>query len=66
MISFLALHDLYAVDDYNHYAGFGPRTVNAFRKILDISEVTWNECVESVIDGNAFSNKTKQTTLSNF
>ena len=27
----------------NHYAGFGPGTANTFRKILDLSEVTWNE-----------------------
>ena len=27
----------------NHYAGFGPGTANTFRKMLDLSEVTWNE-----------------------
>ncbi|HEY7081984.1 MAG TPA: hypothetical protein VH500_20000 [Nitrososphaeraceae archaeon] len=25
----------------NHYAGFGPGTSNTFRKMLDLSEVTW-------------------------
>jgi hypothetical protein len=25
-----------------HYAGFGPGTANIFRKMLDLSEVTWN------------------------
>ena len=26
----------------NHYAGFGSGTANTFRKMLDLSEVTWN------------------------
>ena len=26
----------------NHYAGFGPGTASTFRKMLDLSEVTWN------------------------
>jgi hypothetical protein len=26
-----------------HYAGFGPGTANIFRKMLDLSEVTWND-----------------------
>ncbi|MGC2425670.1 MAG: hypothetical protein WA421_01435, partial [Nitrososphaeraceae archaeon] len=29
----------------NHYAGFGPGTANTFRKMLDLSEVTWNGVV---------------------
>ncbi len=27
----------------NHYAGFGPGTANTIRKMLDLSEVTWND-----------------------
>jgi hypothetical protein len=27
----------------NLYAGFGPGTANTFRKMLDLSEVTWND-----------------------
>ena len=27
----------------NHYAGFGPGTADTFRKMLDLSEVTWND-----------------------
>ena len=27
----------------NHYAGFGHGTANTFRKMLDLSEVTWND-----------------------
>jgi hypothetical protein len=26
----------------NHYAGFGLGTANTFRKMLDLSELTWN------------------------
>jgi uncharacterized protein YecE (DUF72 family) len=27
----------------NHYAGLGPATVNSFRKMLGLREVTWEE-----------------------
>jgi hypothetical protein len=27
----------------NHHAGFGLGTANTFRKMLDLSEVTWND-----------------------
>ena len=27
----------------DHYAGFAPGTANTFRKMLDLSEVTWND-----------------------
>ena len=27
----------------NHYARFGPGTANTFRKMLDLSEVSWDE-----------------------
>lgn len=27
----------------NHYAGFGPGTVNIFRQLLDLEEVNWGE-----------------------
>jgi hypothetical protein len=51
----------------NHYAGFGPGTANSFRKILDLSEMTWNDVDVSHIEEKEliFSN-TKQTTLSDF
>ncbi|MGA9841796.1 MAG: hypothetical protein WBQ25_05745 [Nitrososphaeraceae archaeon] len=26
----------------NHYAAFGPGFANAYRKMFDLSEVTWN------------------------
>ena len=49
----------------NHYAGFGPRTANTFRKMLDLSEVTWND-VEIPNVGENASGNTKQTSLSDF
>src|SRR5438093_13382195 len=30
----------------NHYAGFGPGTVNIFRNMLGLTEATWKERVE--------------------
>ena len=49
----------------NHYAGFGPGTANTFRKMLDLSEASWNGVklskTEDVLPGN-----TKQSTLSDF
>jgi hypothetical protein len=49
----------------NHYAGFGPGTANTFRKMLDLSEVTWNDVrvpqTEEGVSGN-----TKQTSISDF
>ena len=49
----------------NHYAGFGPRAANTFRKMLDLSEVTWND-VEIPNTGENVSRNTKQTSLSDF
>ena len=49
----------------NHYAGFGPGTANTFRKMLDLSEVTW-ENVEIPDTGMRTSSNTKQTSLSDF
>ena len=48
----------------NHYARFGPGTANTFRKMLDLSEVSWDEVRVSkteVPPSNA-----KQSTLSDF
>jgi uncharacterized protein YecE (DUF72 family) len=50
----------------NHYAGFGPGTANIFRKMLDLSEMTWNENVEIPDTGVRPSSNTKQTSLSDF
>jgi hypothetical protein len=51
----------------NHYAGFGPVTANTFGKILELSEVTWNDVeVSQTEEGEALSKNTKQTSLSDF
>jgi len=49
----------------NHYAGFGPGTANTFRKMLNLSEVTW-ENVEIPDTEMRTSSNTKQTSLSDF
>ncbi len=59
----------------NHYAGFGPGTVNIFRQLLGLEEVKWGD--EYVMsddlarkdkddDNHASLIKTKQTNLSDF
>jgi hypothetical protein len=59
----------------NHYAGFGPGTVNIFRQLLGLEEVKWGD--EYVMsddlarkdkddDNHANLIKTKQTNLSDF
>jgi len=36
----------------NHYAGFGPATANAFRKMLGIDEAVWDEMKQSRLSWN--------------
>ena len=51
----------------NHYAGFGPGTANTFRKMLDLSEVTWNDVrVPQADQADQVFHDTKQTSLSDF
>ena len=58
----------------NHYAGFGPGTVNIFRQLLGLEEVKWGDEYIStndlVKDDDSSMNKrvikTKQTSLSDF
>ena len=58
----------------NHYAGFGPGTVNIFRQLLDLEKVKWGDDFISTDDlekeGDVGTNKrlikTKQTSLSDF
>ena len=49
----------------NHNAGFGPGTANTFRKMLDLSEVTWDNIKVPQTEVEDRSN-TKQTSLSDF
>ena len=58
----------------NHYAGFGPGTVNIFRQLLGLEEVKWGEEFVTIDDpekdnGSSMNKrvlKTKQTSLSDF
>ena len=58
----------------NHYAGFGPGTVNIFRQLLGLKEVKWGDDfistddLEKDDDANADKRviNTKQTSLSDF
>jgi hypothetical protein len=59
----------------NHYAGFGPGTVNIFRQLIGLEEVKWGEEYISKNDPEKDDNdskmnkrviKTKQTSLSDF
>jgi uncharacterized protein YecE (DUF72 family) len=58
----------------NHYAGFGPGTVNIFRKLLGLEEVIWGDGFNVTDDFEEEDNvskdktviKTKQTSLSDF
>ena len=48
----------------NHYSGFGPGTANTFRKMLDLSEVSWDE--GKVSKTEVPPRNVKQSTLSDF
>jgi hypothetical protein len=50
----------------NHYAGFGPGTVNIFRKMLGLSEAKWEEKEEEGQQQKRPSHDLKQRTLSDF
>jgi uncharacterized protein YrzB (UPF0473 family) len=58
----------------NHYAGFGPGTVNIFRQLLGLEEVKWEDEYVMTDDlagkeddnRNASLIKAKQTNLSDF
>jgi uncharacterized protein YecE (DUF72 family) len=58
----------------NHYAGFGPGTVNIFRQLMGLEEVKWGDEFiatddldkEDDISRNRRLIKTKQTSLSDF
>ena len=60
----------------NHYAGFGPGTVNIFRQLLGLEEVKWGDEIVMIDSQAAKENddynhkttliKTKQTNLSDF
>jgi hypothetical protein len=57
----------------NHYAGFGPGTVNIFRQLIGLEEVKWgDEYISNDLEKDDDPNmnkrviRTKQTSLSDF
>jgi uncharacterized protein YecE (DUF72 family) len=73
----LALAKFAIVAANNHYAGFGPGTVNIFRQLLDLEEVKWgdgyliDDPTEKENNDNTGNDdvtliRTKQTNLSDF
>ena len=52
----------------NHYAGFGPGTVNVFRSMLGLSEAKWQEVEMEVEDRQNLgpAHDSKQRSLSDF
>ena len=59
----------------NHYAGFGPGTVNIFRQLLGLEELKWGdefigtddlEKDDDEVSTNKRVIKSKQTSLSDF
>jgi hypothetical protein len=51
----------------NHHAGLGPATANTFRKMLDLSEVTWNDDFRvSETEGEALPGNPRQTSQPDF
>lgn len=58
----------------NHYAGFGPGTVNIFRQLIGLEEVKWEdefirtEDLDAKVDVGSKKRvtRTKQTSLSDF
>jgi len=56
----------------NHYAGFGPGTINIFRQLIGLEEVKWGDdhisIDDSIVDTKDDKSlvKAKQTNLSDF
>ncbi len=50
----------------NHYAGFGPGTVNIFRNMLGLSEATWKESKDEKEQEKYQASDPNQRTLSDF
>jgi hypothetical protein len=48
----------------NHYAGFGPGTVNIFRNILGLPEATWKE--RALGEEQCAAHDSKQRMLTDF
>ncbi len=61
-----ALEKSYLVAAKNHYAGYGPGTVNMLRNMLGLPEAKWEEKENKERPGQQPPPDMKQTTLSDF
>jgi uncharacterized protein YecE (DUF72 family) len=50
----------------NHFAGFGPQSVNDFLKLMNMSEIDWKTELESYENDSAKPNDRFQSNLSDF
>ena len=50
----------------NHFAGFGPQSVNDFLKLMNISEIEWKTELENYENNSGQSNGRHQSNLSDF
>jgi uncharacterized protein YecE (DUF72 family) len=52
------------VEANNHYAGFGPGTVNIFRQLLGMNEIKWNDVL--AIEEKGLSSSVRNENLDNY
>jgi len=50
----------------NHFAGFGPQSVNDFLKLMNMSEIDWKTELERYKNNSNQSNGRHQSNLSDF
>ncbi len=50
----------------NHFAGFGPQSVNDFLKLMNMSEIDWKTELECYENNSGQSNGRYQSSLSDF
>ncbi len=50
----------------NHFAGFGPQSVNDFLNLMNMSEIDWKTELERYENSSGQSNKRHQSSLSDF
>ncbi len=56
--------NLAIVSANNHYAGFGPGTANIFRKMIGLSEATWED--KSQLSDSLHQHHSNQSAISDF
>ena len=50
----------------NHFAGFGPQSVNDFLNLMNMSEIDWKSELERYENNSTQSNGRHQSNLSDF